>query len=297
MSMSQQRVLTIYICPRNGEHEGGPIKAVQIDLMAVEMVALRNPDNYQHEEIRLREMAKQIKEQVKRQWNGDIYPERSQDQLKQLLTGLGNYRRFQGVVIEVPGTIPEDVSGKAAVSEEIKKKLEQINQEVVRLTRELRDEREAHGEDQKKLAIVRGNYKTIRLSYDNLSSQFVEAQQNEKLARQDSERWRKATERLTADAGAAQQEIGNIRLHLERASREMQTLKKDFQEKQQHSLDQEQELSGLRLADHEAKSMIKHLEEDLHEKEQQIFLLKQQLFADPLESVTRAGRNSWESNL
>jgi len=204
------------------------------------------------------------------------------------------------VVLEIPGVIPHDLNGNAqnaAASEEVEKRLEKINKQVEQLSRNLREEKQAHEADLAQLATVKSKYKTILASYDKSSAQSAGAQQGEQQARREAERWRKTAERLTLDASITQQEAGKLQTQFERALLEMQTLKKDFQEQGRAWVDREQELADLRTKVIEAESAIKNLEETLREKEQELARLRQQLFDDPQNDGAATGGGGWESNL
>ncbi|HEU5382460.1 MAG TPA: hypothetical protein VFV38_44175 [Ktedonobacteraceae bacterium] len=288
--MSNQRVMTIYIHPL----DGGPMKQVRVDLMQIELLAIKTPDDSQRNEIRIRELARQIKEQCQ----GQIYPERNRDQLAALLRGFSHYQRFNGVVLDMPGTIaPEAESNgqNTGTSEAVKQELARITRQVEQLSRDLRAEREAHEFSRAQLVMLKNNYKNIRLLYDKNNTQLAEVQQRAQQAHQDAEHWRKTAEHLTAYAQDAQQEVGKFEVQLERTHHKLQALQTTFQEEQQAWASKEQELSQLRQRQIEAESALKHLEEALKKREQELADLRLQLFDDLPATSTSPEEAIWKN--
>lgn len=291
MSTGAQRILTIYIRPL----DGGPITPVQVDLMEIEMQALRSGDG-QRDEGRINELARQIKQQCR----GTIYPERRRDQLAVLLRGLAHYQRFNGVVLDVPGVTAEQAGGNGqgtGVPEEVSQRLEQIERQAVQGARELRAEREAHQETQAQLTIVRNNYLSLRTLSDRNEARLQEAQRREERAMQDAERWQKTAQHMADETSAARREVGQLQVQQNRAREEIQRTVTALQQQQQEWSDRDQELSELRQQAVERESAVRHLEETLHKRERELEQLRQVLLDDQTDGTALSGGEDWDTTL
>jgi predicted nucleic acid-binding Zn-ribbon protein len=292
MSTGAQRILTIYIRPL----DGGPIKPVRVDLMEIEMLALRNPDNSQRDEIRVKELARQIKEQCQ----GMVYPEKRRDQLATLLRGLAHYLRFNGVVLDVPGTTADEIDGAGrglSMPEAVKQQLEEVKRQAAQISRDLRAEREAHEDTREQLAIVKNNYKNMRSLYDKAAARLEEAQRREAQARQDADLWQKTARRVTDEANETRREVGRLQIQHDLAREEVQRTMAAFQEQRQAWVNKDRELSELRQHALEMESALKHLEEALKKRDQELELLRQALLDDQPAGVLAPGAEGWDKTL
>lgn len=291
MSTGAQRVLTIYIRPL----DGGSITPVQVDLLEIEMQALRGGDDGQRDEGRINALARQIKQQCQ----GTVYPERRRDQLAALLRGLAHYQRFNGVVLEVPGVTVEQAGGngqRESIPQEVRQRLERVERQVLQSARELRAEREAHQDTQAQLAVVRTNYTSLRALYDRNEIRLQDAQRREERAMQDAERWQKTAQRMAGEASAARLEVGQLQVQQDLAREEIQRTLAAFQQQQEWS-GRDQELSDLRQQVVERESAVHHLEETLNKRERELVQLRQFLQDDQTGGAVPSGGEDWDTTL
>jgi chromosome segregation ATPase len=289
MQDMQQRVIEIYIHPR----DGGPVMPMKLNLMDIEMAALKLPNEAQRDEVRIRTIADKIKKEFP-----EVRPYDGRNELALLVRQLGHYTRLNRLVLILPGIIKSITGDSAETSEAVKKKLEDMNKRVEQLARDLRKERDEHEAAKTQLATLKTNYKSLRALYEKVNTQLADAQLHEQQAQQDVERWRKAAQKANTDINKAQQETGAIEVEFKRIKQESEELVRAFKQQQQAWVDKEQELSNLRQQVRESQSAIKNLEETIKKRDQEIERLRRDLGDDDTSMAgSLAAGQGWQSNL
>ena len=289
MQDMQQRVINIYIHPK----DGGPVMPMKLNLMDIEMEALKLPSEAQRDEVRIKAIADKIREKFP-----EVRPYDGRNELALLVRQLSHYARLNRLVLILPGIIKSNGGNSAETSEVVKKKLEEMNKRVEQLARDLRKERDEHESAKTQLATLKTNYKSLRALYEKVNTQLADAQLHEQQARQDVERWRKAAQRANTDVNKAQQETGAIEVEFKRIKQESEELVRAFKQQQQAWADKEEELSNLRQKVRESESAIKNFEETVKKREREIKQLRSQLDDDDSSIAgSSAAGHGWQSNL
>ncbi len=289
MNNFQQRKITIYIHP-----EQGPVMPMVLDLMEVELVALKQPGATQRDEARIKEIARRIKAEFK-----EVRPEERRNELAPLVRQFGDYQELDRLVLRLPGVIQSSKNQDGRPAADIKKQLDQFTKQIEQLTRRLRQEQDEHEKTKLQLATLKSNYQSLHTLYSKINTQLADAQMREQQARQEVERLHRKALEVENDFHTALQENGSIQTELEgikRAFKEQVDIfaqqRQDWTEKDQAWLEQEGELSKLRIEARESKQEIENLNETITTWKKKFEELRRQLSDDdptPISSSTASG--------
>jgi chromosome segregation ATPase len=277
MNNFQQRKITIYIHP-----EQGPVMPMVLDLMEVELAALKQPGTAQRDEARIKEIARRIKAEFK-----DVRPEERRNELAPLVRQFGDYQELDRLVLRLPGVIQSSKDQNGRPAADIKKQLDQFTKQIEQLTRRLRQEQDEHEKTKLQVATLKSNYQSLHTLYGKINTQLADAQMREQQARQEVERLHRKAVEVENDFHAALQENGSIQTELEgikRAFKEQVDIfaqqRQDWTEKEQAWLEQEGELSRLRIEARESKQEIENLNETIRSWKNRFEALRRQLSDD-----------------
>ncbi len=277
MNNFQQRKITIYIHP-----EQGPVMSMVLDLMDVELAALKQPGAVPRDEARVKEIARRIKAEFK-----DVRPEESRNELAPLVRQFGDYQTLNRLVLCLPGVIQNSTDKDGRPAEDVKKQLDQFNKQIEQLTRRLRQEQDEHERTKVQLATLKNNYQNLRSLYDRINTQLADAQLREQQARHEVDRLRREADKAENEFNAAQEENGSIQTELERvrqAHKEQVDIfaeqQQDWVKKEQAPSEQEEELSSLRIETRESKQEIENLNETIKTWKEKFENLRRQLSDD-----------------
>lgn len=247
---------------------------MELNLLDIEMAALRMNDETMRDEVRIGAIAKRIKQ---------VFPEVDTDsarsELATLVRQLNHYTHLNRIVLFLPGIIKGNQSDKD-LSEKAKKQLDDMGRQVEQLGRDLRKERDEREAAKAQLASLKTNYSSLRALYEKANMQIADVKVREQQARQDAERWHRAAMQADQDSKAAHVEMGTASTSIERLQREYQALNATFKAKQLEWAEREQELSTLRKQVSKQTSEIKNLNDAVKQREQAIERLRGQLEDD-----------------
>lgn len=261
-----QRIMVLYIHP-----DTGPVMPMELDLMAVEVVALKVPGADRRDDARIREIARKIKEKFPK-----VDPESNWHEVASLIGRLSHAQSFNGVVLRLPGTIdiaPPTSSASPAPVKELTAQLEQFTKEIKQLRRELQKERQEHNATKARLYTAEGENKRLKGfqdQFDKLNREVADARFQVQQLQDKVGRARTIIQKARDDADAAQQETASVKLELEQARQEVSTF--------QAALGQiQEELSLLRQRANHADKAEQQFRETLERRDQEIANLQARL--------------------
>ncbi len=244
-------VITLYIHP-----EKGPITPMRLDMMDVEVAAIRSPVGANRDDVRAREIAARIKKEFK-----DVDPHSKLGEIRTLVGKLSHTYLFNGIALCLPGTI----DGKSVPNPTVEE-FQRLTQEILELKKQLEEQRRKHDAVSARLHHLESENKRLVNKYNEANSEVTglqvhlqEAEEQVKNARTEAKRAKDKSERLEQENAALQTE-------LDLAKRDKQT----FQAMQT-------ELSSLRQSLTQANKAEQQLRETLARRENEINALRDRI--------------------
>jgi DNA repair exonuclease SbcCD ATPase subunit len=267
-----RRVIALYIHP-----DTGPVTPMELDLMQVELVALRAVGG-SYDEARAREIARLVRAKF-----AQVDPESNWRELMAIGSRLSHADIFNGIVLRLPGTIVD--GGRQQPDEETKKKLERLTRQFQQISESYQKERQ---ELREKVSRLESEQKRLKAFSQNagadlltLRAQLQQERDAHKRARLVAEQAREETERLVREYAALQTQA--------ELEREQQAV---LQARIKHD---QAELTKLRLLQRREGEQVRSLEAEKAALQQRQAELEQQLFSNVLlseGSVSGTGEES-----
>jgi hypothetical protein len=265
-----QSVITIFIEP-----DDGPIRPVKIDMLEIETDVVRMPLSLNRDTERIKSIAAKIKAAYPK-----VQPEARMQDLRFLISRLGQAAIFDGVVLHLPGSIDgpstpknpgQDVFDKlSAEGLQLKADL----QKLVNKFKELQNENNDLKAENTRLA---ASEQSARDSLQPVKDALEKKRNDEHKAQVEAAQSKK-------DLAAMQQQYAALEVQLEKARLDLQTAARDQQEVAQlrqivaNSKAREQKLNeGIEKRDRE----IRKLEQDLEELRRSVKQLVDQAQGQP----------------
>jgi chromosome segregation ATPase len=265
-------VIALYIHP-----DTGPVTPMELDLMQVELVALRAVGG-SYDEARAREIARLVRAKF-----AQVDPESNWRELMAIGSRLSHADIFNGIVLRLPGTIVD--GGRQQPDEETKKKLERLTRQFQQISESYQKERQ---ELREKVSRLESEQKRLKAFSQNagadlltLRAQLQQERDAHKRARLVAEQAREETERLVREYAALQTQA--------ELEREQQAV---LQARIKHD---QAELTKLRLLQRREGEQVRSLEAEKAALQQRQAELEQQLFSNVLlseGSVSGTGEES-----
>lgn len=254
-----RRVIALYIHP-----DSGPVMPMEIDLMEVEIAALKVPGSVQRDNARVNEIARRIKAQFP-----GIDTSRATQEIAALIGKLGHYAYFNGVVLRLPGSIDlPSTAAKPAVTpdlKEIKEQVSRFTQEIAQLKKAVQIERQEHLATKGSLYTVEGENKRLKAQSEKSSTELADARLHIQRLQERFERARDIVNTARTATDTAEQEAASVKTELEQAQSTITELKAAIVQMQQESSGTMRELSSLRqqaLHDQKAEEQLRATLED-----------------------------------
>jgi len=267
-----RRVIALYIHP-----DTGPVTPMELDLMQVEMVALRAVGG-SYDEARAREIARLVRAKFAR-----VDPESNWRELMAIGSRLSHADIFNGIVLRLPGTIAD--GSRQEPDEETTKKLERLTRQFQQVSESYQKERQGLREKVAHLESEQRRFRTLSQHAGadllTLRVQLQEERDAHARTRQAGQQAREEAERLTRAYAALQTQA---------------ELEREAQAGLQARVKYEQaELIKLRLHQRQQAEQVRNLEAERAALQQRLAGLEQQFFStvlSPEGTVLRAGEES-----
>jgi predicted nucleic acid-binding Zn-ribbon protein len=251
-----QRIIALYIHP-----DSGPILPMPLDMMAVEMMALKAPGSIQRDDARIREVAKRIREKFP-----DVDPESRWREVASLIGRLSHADLFNGIVLRLPGKIEEEIVASSELSKATLEELDRLAKEIQQLNKGLQKERVEHEATKAKFYAIESENKRLKVLYDKANTEIADLRVQAQHAAEKVERARARITSTSAARDATEQEAAGLKIQLEQAQKELQA-RPDF----------EAELSLLRQRVTSAEHTERQLCETIEERERKIDELQERI--------------------
>jgi len=260
--------MVLYIHP-----DTGPVMPMELDLMAVEIVALKVPGDDRRNDARIREIARKIKEKFPK-----VDPESNWREVATLIGRLRHAQTFNGVVLRLPGTIdmaPSPLASPASPTpvREITAQLEQFTKEIKQLRRELQKERQEHNATKARLFTTESENKRLKGlqdQFDKLNRELADARFQAQQLQDKVGRARTIVQKAREDTDVAQQETASVKLELEQAQQDVSTFQIALTQMQE-------ELSQLRQRVTNSDKAEQQLRETIEKRDREIADLQARL--------------------
>jgi hypothetical protein len=266
-----RRVIALYIHP-----DIGPVMPMEIDLMEVEIAALKVPGSVQRDNARINEIARRIKARF-----SGIDTSRGIQEIAALIGKLGHYTYFNGVVLRLPGTIEMPSTNAKPVPtpdlKEIKEQVARFTQEIAQLKKVVQQERQEHLATKGSLYAVEGENKRLKSQHDKSSTELADAHLHVQRLQERLEHARDIVNTARSMTDATEQEAASVKTELEQAKLTITELKAALVQIQQESSGIAQELSQLRQQTLHAQKAEEQLRITLEDREREISELRVKL--------------------
>lgn len=251
-----RRVIALYIHP-----DSGPVTPMELDLMQVEMVALRAVGGA-YDEARAREIARLVRAKF-----AQVDPESNWRELMAIGSRLSHADIFNGIVLRLPGTIAD--GSKQEPDEETKKKLERLTRQFQQISESYQKERQGLREKVSRLESEQRRLQTLsqhaNTDLQTLRTQLQQERDAHARTRQAGQQALEEAERLTHEYAALQTQT-----ELEREEQAA------LQARAKH---EQAELIKLRLLQRQQAEQIRDLEAERVALQQRLAGLEQQFFS------------------
>jgi hypothetical protein len=251
-----RRVIALYIHP-----DKGPVTPMELDLMQVEMVALRSVGG-SYDEARAREIARLVRATF-----AQVDPESNWRELMAIGSRLSHADIFNGIVLRLPGTITD--GSRQEPDEETTKKLERLMRQFQQVSESYQKERQQLREkvsrlesEQRRLKALSQNASADLLTLRAQLQQERDAHARTQLAGRQA---REEADRLARESAALQ-----TRAELEREAQAtlLARVKRD-----------QEELTKLRLQQRTQGEQVRNMEQERAALQRRLAELEQQLFS------------------
>jgi hypothetical protein len=207
-----RRSIAIYIHP-----DDGPIMPMELDMLAVETLALSVPAGSQREDVRFREIARRIRDQFP-----EVDPESNWRELRSIMGRLSHFDLFNGIVLRLPGKIKMPVTAPAQPSQATISELNDLTKKVQQLSRQLSKVNAEHDVTKTRLYTQESENKRLKTARDKLSQECSGLQVQTQRDQETIERARLIVKRLREELEAAQRETAGMQTELEQVRNEFQ---------------------------------------------------------------------------
>lgn len=160
-------IITIYIKP-----DKGPITGMSLDLLSIETTVIKT-SGIKNDDARLEMIAQQIQAQFP-----DVDPQKKMHELRFLIARLSQIALFDGIVLQLPGSIPGDTPAPATLDVDIlekqKKRIEDLTGQLEKAVKDLETAQKMQPQLQADLIWYRTKFSDLNVTIDQLNQKIEE---------------------------------------------------------------------------------------------------------------------------
>jgi chromosome segregation ATPase len=254
--MKADQEIVLYIHP-----DTGPIRPMRLNITAVQDAANKMPDHFNKDEIRLREIVRQIHRSFNK-----VDPQSNMDQLRVIISRLSTAYHFNGMVVRLNGIIEEEGVSEVKLAQQ---EIEKFAEKFTRLQRQLASEQKAHADLKSRMAGLETQNTRLKILYERDHTQIAALIAQKEQAQQIARQTRLEVDFLRAEVDRLHQEAAQLTTRLDLSQKALQEHPARQAQHDQEKARLQREVARLKKAEQQLRETIIHLEqerEDLHER-------------------------------
>ena len=247
-----QSVITLFIEP-----DDGPIRPVKIDMLEIETDVVRMPLSMNRDQERIKVIAAKIKAAYP-----NVQPEARMQDLRLLITRLGQAAIFDGIVLHLPGSIDGPSTPKnpgQAVLDQLSTEGLQLKTDLQKLVNKFKELQNDHNALKAENARLVSSEKSARDVLQPLKDALKSKENDEYKARAE-------VAQIKKDLADIQQQYAALQVQLDKAKLDLQTAGRDQQEVAQLR----QIVSGFRVKEQNLNDGIAKRDREIRKLEQDL---------------------------